>query len=91
MEEFRADIAACDISPDTRVYLSWGSEEGGGSKRYPRKDNDEIMSRRNSELAGLLQKKGATARLYGQPGGRHCEADWEKQVPRFMNFLWLNA
>lgn len=91
MEEFRADIAACDISPDTRVYLSWGSEEGGGSKRYPRKDNDDIMNRRNSELAGLLEKKGATTRLYGQPGGRHCEADWEKQVSRFMNFLWLNA
>ena len=90
MEDFRADIARCDISADTRVYLSWGSEEGGGSKMYPRKDNNDIMTARNSELAGLLAARGANTRLYGQPGGRHCEADWEKQVPLFMNFLWLD-
>ena len=36
MEDFREDIVRCDISADTRVYLSWGSEEGGGSKMYPR-------------------------------------------------------
>ena len=25
-----------------------------------------------------------------QVGGGHCEADWEKQVPMFMDFLWMN-
>ena len=90
MEDFREDITRCDISADTRVYLSWGSEEGGGSKMYPRKDNNDIMTARNSELADLLRARGANTRLYGQPGGRHCEADWEKQVPLFMNYLWLD-
>ena len=23
-----------------------------------------------------------------QVGGGHCEADWEKLVPTFMDFLW---
>ena len=23
-----------------------------------------------------------------QVGGGHCEADWEKLVPTFMNYLW---
>ena len=88
MEDFRMEIERCALSPDTRVYLSWGTEEGGGSKMYPRSDTDSVMAARNGELAARLESRGVTARLYGQPGGRHCEADWEKQVPSFMNFLW---
>lgn len=90
MEDFREDIARCALSPDTRVYLSWGTEEGGGSKLYPRHDTDSIMASRNGELAERMAHKGVTTRIYGQPGGHHCEADWEKQVPSFMNFLWCN-
>ena len=91
MEDFRRDIAEAEISPDTRVYLSWGTEEGGGSKMYPRKDTNDTMAARNGELAARLNEKGARTRIYGQPGGRHCEADWEKQVPMFMNFLWCDG
>ena len=91
MEDFREDIAACDMSPDTRVYLSWGTEEGGGSKLYPRSDTREDMADRNGDLAARMEKKGVLTRIYGQPGGHHCEADWEKQVPSFMNFLWCNG
>ena len=91
MEDFREDIAACDMSPDTRVYLSWGTEEGGGSKLYPRSDTREDMADRNGDLAARMAQKGVTTRIYGQPGGHHCEADWEKQVPSFMNFLWCNG
>ena len=39
-------------------------------------------------LAGLLELRGVNTRVYCQQGGRHCEADWEKQVPGFMNYLW---
>lgn len=90
MEDFERDIAQAELFADTRVYLSWGSEEGGGSKLYPRNDNDSIMARRNGEIAAWLGEKGVNARLYGQQGGRHCEADWEKQVPLFMNYLWMD-
>ena len=90
MDDFRKDIASCVISPDTRVYLSWGTEEGGGSKLYPRNDSRADMADRNGELADRIAAHGAATRIYGQPGGRHCEADWEKQVPSFMNFLWMN-
>ena len=31
---------------------------------------------------------GGAAKLYCQVGGRHCEADWEKQLGIFMPFLW---
>ncbi|MBP3428644.1 MAG: alpha/beta hydrolase [Clostridia bacterium] len=91
MEDFVADIASCEIDPDTRVYLSWGSEEGHGTKEYPRSDSRDDMTYRNSELAARLELRGANTRLYCQQGGHHCEADWEKQVPLFMNYLWMDA
>ena len=40
------------------------------------------------ELARSLSGKGAVTDVYIQPEGRHCEADWEKQNDRYMNFLW---
>lgn len=90
MEDFAQDIAACGIDPDTRVYLACGSEEGRGTKEYPRNDSRDDMTRRNTELAARLERRGANTRVYCQQGGRHCEADWEKQVPGFMNYLWLD-
>ena len=48
-------------------------------------------ARRNGQIAHALTEKGANVRLYCQQGGRHCEADWEKQLARVMNFLWLDA
>ena len=40
-------------------------------------------------MAEQVESAGATARLYCQVGGGHCEADWEKLVPDFMDFLWM--
>ncbi|MBR5226312.1 MAG: alpha/beta hydrolase, partial [Clostridia bacterium] len=91
MEDFIEDIGAAYIHPDTRVYLSWGTEEGGGTKEYPRFDTSSEMERRNTTLAGLIADRGALSRTYKQIGGYHCEADWEKQVPVFMPYLWQNA
>lgn len=90
MEDFERDIAAAELDADTRVYLSWGSEEGGGSYLYPRKDNNTIMTTRNGQIAHWLNEKGVMTRVYCQEGGRHCEADWEKQVPAFMDYLWMD-
>ena len=86
MEQFAVDIARCALDADTRVYLSWGSEEaGGGAEPY-----DTPTARNNLSIARQLNARGVNTRVYCQRGGRHCEADWEKQVPRFMNYLWLD-
>ena len=77
------DIGAVD--PDTRVYLSWGTEEPGG-KRVGRISPAALANR---EVAEVFWKKNAQATLYCQEGGRHCEADWEKQVQQFMEYLWF--
>lgn len=74
-----------DVDPDTRVYLSWGTEESGG-KRVGRISPAALANR---EVAEVFWKKNAQATLYCQEGGHHCEADWEKQVPQFMEYLWF--
>ena len=38
--------------------------------------------------ANKIIARGGAAELYCQVGGRHREADWEKQLPIFMPFLW---
>lgn len=71
------DIERCQMSRDTRVYLSWGEQENR-------------MAGKNYELAERLERKGIRTRVHMEPGGGHCEADWEKQNDRYMGFLWLD-
>ena len=87
MEDVRRDIAGSHIDPDTRVFLSWGAREAR-AKDPSKPDFSSETCRRNREAAGLIDTKSASTRLYSQPDGGHCEADWAKQVPLFMNYLW---
>lgn len=82
--ELRADIDQSDIDPDTKVFLGWGTEESRSVSAKAAADAS------NKAVNDRLFRKGAQPYMYRQAGGRHCEADWEKQVPLFMNLLWLN-
>ena len=84
-----ADIQRCPISPDTRIYLSWGTREAHGVKNPQREDTSSWTYRCNKRAADGVTQKGAVVKLRCQVGGAHCEADWEKLVPEFMNFLWM--
>ena len=88
LEELLNDIRVNRMSRDTRIYLSWGELEGQGSAEKLNDNFDSYTSQCNHMLAEGIKRKGAATRLYYQPGGRHCEADWAKQNPRYMNFLW---
>ena len=85
-DPLRKEISARDLAADTRIYLSWGSLEGGDDPHSP---FAEYVSGVNRGMQALLSGKGAFTSLFLQAGGRHCEADWEKQLPVFMNYLWL--
>lgn len=78
------EIDHCRISPDTRVYFSWGEKESGQNTDFAR-----LLSQINYDAQDLLSSKGALTQVFFQVGGGHCEADWEKQVPGFMTFLWM--
>ena len=80
------------ISPDTRVYYSWGTMEGYGGVENPwEEDRKSWLYKTCRATANKIIRAGGRARLYCQVGGRHCEADWEKQAPIYMPFLWQGA
>jgi predicted alpha/beta superfamily hydrolase len=82
------DLRSRCLEPDTKVYLSWGTREAIGLLDKTRADRTSLTYHQNQKAANLLHRSGADVKLVCQVNGRHCEADWEKQNPRFMNFLW---
>ena len=87
MTPLRRDIRNAEIQGDTKVYLSFGTGEAFRPHPYdPMKSRTAIQ---NQTVQSDLLEKGARTDLFCQIGGSHNEASWEKQVPRFMNFLWL--
>ena len=77
-EPLAALIARTKFNPNTTLYMDYGSEEFTYEERMP-----EIFHR----YCGLFMEKNVflTGRIV--PGGTHCEASWERQVPIFMNTL----
>jgi len=83
------EMNGTDLSPDTRIYLSWGTREGYGGIKDPEKEDRSSWLYRTCRATGnKILRAGGNARLYCQIGGRHCEEDWEKQLGIFMPFLW---
>ena len=84
-----SDMDSADISPDTRIYLSWGTQEGYGGIKDPYEDDRSSWLYKTCRATGdKIIDAGGRAELYCQIGGRHCEEDWEKQLGLFMPFLW---
>lgn len=89
IKHLRHDLDYADINSDTRVYMSWGEIEAGKAPYHgdPAFDTREARAVRSFERE--LQARGAGTYVYFQKDGRHCEADWEKQIPVFMQYLWF--
>ena len=88
MSQLDNEFKCCSISPDTRVYLSWGTREAFGITDHLHQDKTSQMWKRNQLIAKRFSSRGAATQGYCQAGGQHCEADWAKQVQGFMRFLW---
>lgn len=71
-------IQTAEIDPNTVLYIDYGDLEF---------DNHFDMRSAFGRTVSLLIARGikVTARII--PGGTHCEASWERQVPFFMNVL----
>ncbi len=78
------EMNASPLSPDSRIYLSLGTDEGFGRRR----DALGGMLRTLRITADKVKSAGGSAMIFLQEGGRHCEADWEKQNGLYMPFLW---
>ena len=89
MRPVMEDLRRSSFSPDTRIYLSWGTKEAQGLKHPDREDHSSKTYGWNKKVADTAKSRGAAVKLRCQIGGGHCEADWEKLVPEFMDFLWM--
>jgi len=90
MPQVYRDLKDYPVDADTRVYLSWGTREAKGVTDHEHEDRTSYTSRRNRSVAARLAAQGAATQIFCQNGGGHCEADWERQVPGIMDFLWKN-
>lgn len=66
------------LHPDTVIYLDYGSKE---LNRHPK------MAQDFGKITSLLMERQILVESRIVPGGSHCEASWEKQIPFFMNTL----
>ena len=82
MEPLTADLRSTSLRKDTRFYLSWGELEA--------RDQHQLVEYTHNALtvAHLQQEQGAQVYPYFQMDGRHCEADWRRQLGRCFRFLF---
>lgn len=71
-------IEQAKVAPDTVIYMDYGSEEF---------KNHANMRNLFARVAFLLMEKQILTVSRIVPGGQHCEASWERQIPFFMNTL----
>ncbi len=71
-------IGQAELFGDTVVYMDYGSEEFG---------NHTNMRNQFVKVTSLLMKRQIMVDCRIVPGGQHCEASWERQIPFFMNTL----
>lgn len=71
-------IRRARLRPDTVLYMDYGSRELG---------NHPKMLRHYAKVNSMLLERGIMLESRIIPGGTHCEASWERQIPFFMDAL----
>ena len=71
-------IRKTKFAPDTVVYMDYGSRELEGQ---------EYMRGYYLRCVEALMERGVHVTSRVVPGGEHCEASWERQIPFFLRTL----
>ena len=74
-------VRSANVQADTILYMDYGSQEMG---------NHELMREQFSRMAAQLLKQGLHPTCRIVPGGSHCEASWQRQIPFFLPTLLYN-
>jgi len=85
IDQLEHEITSSDLSPDTRIYFSWGTKEFQSINAL------EGAQNQHHRLMKMLKESNVKTYLNQVNGGRHCEEDWEKEIPVFMDFLWKDG
>ena len=75
-------IRECAMGEDTIIYMDYGSEE---------MKNHRQIQEALKHAAGAFLDRQVNICMRIVPGGQHCEASWEKQIPVFMKCLQIGA
>lgn len=73
-------LEAASPKKDTCIYMDYGSDEWDNHEGSP-----EVLR----TAVDILLRKDLKLTFRIVPGGTHCEASWEKQIPVFMHCLSL--
>lgn len=84
------ELAASEIDPDTRIFLSWGERELAAASPSGHAVRDSAETRAATKLSHRLTARGASTYVVIQPRGGADEASWGALAPSFMGFLWLD-
>ena len=68
------------LLPDTFLYMDYGELEIG---------NHPNICHQFARVASLFMERGVLVESRIVPGGTHCEASWERQIPYFMDLLTI--
>ncbi len=71
-------VRGSDVQSDTVLYMDYGENELG---------NHEVMAGQFARVTGQLLTRGIKLTSRIVPGGGHCEASWQRQIPFFINTL----
>lgn len=71
-------LKTATIAEDTTIYMDYGSKEIF---------NHEKSANALISVSNHLLRRHVNLSFRIVPGGSHCEASWEKQIPIFMNCL----
>lgn len=66
------------ISKDTEIFMNYGSNEF---------ENHKGIQNKYIDLTSLIMKNNIFLTSRVVPYGEHCEAEWELEVPLFIDFL----
>ncbi|MCD7818108.1 MAG: alpha/beta hydrolase [Lachnospiraceae bacterium] len=77
-DQLSSMIQGADLAPESLLYMDYGEEEIS---------NHKDMLQSLGHISADLIAKGILLESRIIPGGTHCEASWERQIPFFMEAL----
>lgn len=80
-DHFIRELDEHDYSTDTRIYLSWGTNECNP-------EMTSLLSQSAFEVEKKALEKGIKTYIHSQQDGDHSEASWREQTETWMRFLW---
>ncbi len=81
-DRFLFELDSHSYNPDTRIFMSWGTEEYDP-------DTNWCLAQDVLAVEKKIMQKGMKTYILCQRGGRHNEASWREQTNVWMNFLWF--